>query len=42
MLEAGIDDRIRADIMGHKYERPRYGAGGRLPTIAGLLSKIRL
>ena len=40
MLEAGIDDRIRADVMGHAYERPRYGAGGRLATIAGLLSRI--
>lgn len=42
MLEAGIDDRIRADVMGHAYERPRYGAGGRLATIAGLLAAIAL
>ncbi|MFQ8434076.1 hypothetical protein [Amaricoccus sp. W119] len=42
MLEAGIDDRIRADVMGHAYERPRYGVGGRLATIAGHLSEIAL
>lgn len=30
MTEAGVDDRIRAELMGHKYERPDYGRGGSL------------
>ncbi|SFN53782.1 Site-specific recombinase XerD [Thioclava dalianensis] len=40
MLEAGIDERIRRDIMGHALGRQRYGEGGRLLTIARLLSPI--
>ena len=40
MLEAGIDERIRRDIMGHALGRERYGEGGRLSTIAGLLAPI--
>lgn len=30
MTEAGVDDRIRAEMMGHEYERPDYGRGGSL------------
>ncbi|MDW3221618.1 MAG: tyrosine-type recombinase/integrase [Paracoccaceae bacterium] len=35
LLTAGIDDRVRADILGHKYKRPVYGAGGEFafPTL---------
>jgi integrase len=40
MLEAGIDERIRRDIMGHALGRERYGDGGRLAAIAGLLAPI--
>ena len=40
MLEAGIDERIRRDIMGHALGRERYGDGGRLATIAALLAPI--
>lgn len=37
---AGADDRLRADILGHKYARPRYGAGGGLAARAEVLRKI--
>lgn len=33
----GADDRIRADILGHKYKRPKYGDGG---ALAGRLSYL--
>lgn len=42
MLEAGIDERIRKDLLGHTLERERYGEGGRLPFIHGLLQNIAL
>lgn len=40
MTEAGVDDRIRAELMGHKYERPDYGRGGSLELRAKLLAPI--
>lgn len=42
MLEAGIDERVRKDLMGHTLDRERYGEGGRLVFIHGLLQKIAL
>lgn len=30
MLEAGVDHRLRVELMGHAYERPKYGEGGSL------------
>ncbi|WP_170561437.1 tyrosine-type recombinase/integrase [Ruegeria atlantica] len=30
LLAAKVDDRVRADILGHKYKRPSYGDGGAL------------
>ncbi|WP_181164454.1 phage integrase [Amaricoccus solimangrovi] len=42
LLDAGCDDRIRADLMGHKYARPKYGAGGRLARVAEEIGKIAL
>lgn len=27
-MNAGVDDRIRADILDHLYKRPSYGNGG--------------
>jgi len=30
MLEAGIDERVRRDLLGHGLDRERYGEGGRL------------
>ncbi|MBC7145523.1 MAG: tyrosine-type recombinase/integrase [Thioclava marina] len=40
MLAAEVDERIRRDVMGHALGRERYGAGGRLATIAQLLAPI--
>lgn len=40
LLSAGIDDRIRADIIGHKYHRPIYGDGGGLAGRRDALEKI--
>lgn len=42
LLEAGIDDRVRADILGQKYGRPRYGTGGALAGRAAALAAIAL
>lgn len=42
MLEAGIDERIRKDLLGHTLDRERYGEGGRLSFIHGLLQRIAL
>lgn len=42
LLDAGVDDRIRADLMGHKYARPKYGAGGRLSTVATEVAKVAI
>ncbi|SDR20358.1 tyrosine-type recombinase/integrase [Pseudovibrio sp. Tun.PSC04-5.I4] len=30
MLEAGVDHRLRVELMGHAYNRPKYGEGGSL------------
>lgn len=42
LLTAGIDDRVRADILGHKYRRPVYGSGGGLELRRLALEKIAL
>ncbi|MEP1613534.1 MAG: tyrosine-type recombinase/integrase [Roseobacter sp.] len=42
LLAAGIDDRVRADILGHKYKRPVYGTGGGLKARREALAKITL
>lgn len=42
LLAAGVDDRVRADILGHRYERPRYGTGGALVARLDALRKIAL
>lgn len=42
LLAAGVDDRVRADILGHKYHRPRYGEGGGLLGRRDALQKIAL
>ena len=42
LLAAGIDDRVRADILGHKYKRPVYGSGGGLEMRRQALIKIAL
>lgn len=42
LLAAGVDDRIRADILGHKYHRPNYGDGGYLAGRREALERIAL
>jgi integrase len=40
MLAAGIDERIRRDVVGHRLDRERYGAGAALGHVAKLLEGI--
>jgi integrase len=40
LLDAGVDDRLRADLMGHKYGRPAYGKGGALETKRDAVARI--
>jgi len=40
MLAAGIDDRIRRDLLGHRLDRERYGAGASLEHVASLLAPV--
>lgn len=40
MLEAGIDERIRRDILGHALGRERYGKGASIEMAADLLRPI--
>lgn len=42
MTEAGVDDRIRAELMGHKYDRPDYGRGGSLEVRTKSLALIAI
>ncbi|WP_138161589.1 hypothetical protein [Parasedimentitalea maritima] len=42
LLAAGVDARIRADILGHEYKRPSYGSGGALLGRRDALSLIAL
>lgn len=42
LLAAKVDDRVRADILGHKYERPNYGDGGGLAGRRDALKLIAL
>jgi integrase len=37
MLAAGIDDRIRRDLFGHRLDRERYGKGASLEQVAKLV-----
>jgi integrase len=40
MLEAGIDERIRRDILGHALGRERYGKGASIEMAADPLRPI--
>ena len=42
MLTAGIDERIRRDILGHGLKRERYGKGGDMEYVHSLLAAIAL
>ncbi|AEV37521.1 Phage integrase family [Pseudovibrio sp. FO-BEG1] len=40
LLEAGVDERIRVELMGHAYNRPKYGPGGSLELKLKAIQKI--
>ena len=42
MLAAGIDDRIRRDLFGHRLDRERYGKGASLEHLAEVVRRIAL
>lgn len=42
MLAAGIDDRIRRDLFGHRLDRERYGQGASLEQALALLEPLAL
>ncbi|MBN2760858.1 MAG: tyrosine-type recombinase/integrase [Rhodobacteraceae bacterium] len=42
MLAAGIDDRIRRDLFGHRLDRERYGGGASLELAQSLLKPLAL
>ena len=42
MLAAGVDERIRRDIFGHRLDRERYGAGATLEHKRDILQAIAL
>ena len=42
MLAAGIDDRIRRDLFGHRLDRERYGKGASLEQALALLEPLAL
>ena len=42
MLAAGIDERIRRDLMGHSLNRERYGEGASLDQLQALLKPLAL
>ena len=42
LLAAGVDGRVRADLMGHAYDRPAYGAGAALEMRTEAIGQIAL
>jgi integrase len=42
MLAAGVDDRIRRDLFGHRLDRERYGKGASLEHLAEVVGRIAL
>ncbi|GGE15182.1 integrase [Primorskyibacter flagellatus] len=42
MLAAGIDDRIRRDLFGHRLDRERYGKGASLEHLHGLFQRVAI
>ncbi|MEP3637280.1 MAG: DUF6538 domain-containing protein [Paracoccaceae bacterium] len=40
LLRAGVDDRVRRDLMGHSLNRERYGQGGGLAFKEEMLQRI--
>lgn len=42
MLAAGVDDRIRRDLFGHRLTRERYGAGASLEQLQKIVQAVAL
>lgn len=42
MLEAGVDERLRRDILGHALDRERYGSGGGLRLRLEAIKRVAL
>lgn len=42
LLAAGVDERIRRDLMGHALDRERYGSGASLEMARSLVQRIAL
>jgi hypothetical protein len=42
LLAAGVDERIRRDLLGHALKRERYGAGASLEHMQDAVSKVAL
>ncbi|MEM6890270.1 MAG: DUF6538 domain-containing protein [Pseudomonadota bacterium] len=42
MLAAGIDDRIRRDLFGHRLDRERYGKGASLEHLHDLIQRVAI
>ena len=40
MLAAGVDERIRRDLFGHRLTRERYGKGASLEMLQGVVQAI--
>ena len=42
LLAAGVDERIRRDLMGHALDRERYGSGASLEMALSLVQRVAL
>ena len=42
LLAAGVDDRIRRDLFGHRLDRERYGRGASLEHLHAVILSIAL
>jgi integrase len=42
LLAAGVDERIRRDLLGHALKRERYGSGATLEHMQELVLKVAL
>lgn len=42
MLMGGVDERIRRDLMGHGLKREKYGKGGDMEFVHGLMLPLAL
>ncbi len=42
MLDRGVDERVRRDLMGHALTRQRYGQGASLDRLAEVVQSVAL